>query len=478
MLSHHRLIGTLFIAVSTIIIGVSVVSAQPGAYKAKQIDQTLEARAEAINRALRSGNIDADRQGIEAFFNNYYFPRWTDMKNEAKLYSYRNDLLKNDLGNAQGNAKTYLLGKAFSQLSLIAADDTVFPAARFNAMLTIGMLNTREAGSGNTPPVPYPEALPYLLKEYEKQNLLPFLKVATLQGIVRHVQCGVAAEADRNAATLLLRKIVKDGTPADGRSEDEQELLDWHRDLAIQGLQAIRHVGNRAETVDLLLNVIESEKESPALRFAAMRAMGDLDFAGAQTGGITVPTSQIVDGIVQLSRFACEDELKRINDLLLIDPSLGAAPTMGGMSGEFMSSDSGSGMPAIGAIAKIKASDAIQESMARTKSAFFSIRNAIQGKASGFSSPDATGIQPIVESDQVLWRKLRNLSTELQNACNFFDQGPPAPKKPPVDMFSSSSGSDMMTAPPVDPNAPKVTLGMIQEKLQEVSLKINELMAN
>jgi hypothetical protein len=453
-------------------------------YKAKQVDTTLEKEKEKVTRALKSGNVDADRMATEKFFKEYYFPRWTDPANKSKLYTYRSELLRTDLRDASGNARAYLLSTAFGQLSSYAADDTIFPAARFNAMLSIGMLNEKEGDSASSAPTPYRDALPYLMKEYEKTNNPPFIKIAALEGIVRHAQCGIANEANKNEVAVLLRKVIKDGAPQPApttRNEDEQQLLDWGRTLALQGLQGLKSIGAKAETVDLLLTVIESENESPEFRFAAIRAIGDLDFAAAKTGGISVNLKHLTDAIFLATMLACETELKNINDAMLGDPSLGSARGGSSTMDSSYSSSMGMSSGSVTGVNKLKPNDVINNSIARVKTSLFSVRNAIQGKASSFSSnPDATGITPLLEGEPALNKKMRALRDDIVKTCEYLDKGPAeSTKTGSLGLLSGSStpsSSDSMSSSTTttEANVPKVTLAMIEMKLKELYTNTNE----
>jgi hypothetical protein len=384
------------------------------------------------------------------------------------------------------------LSTAFGQLSAYAADDTIFPAARFNAMLSIGMLNEKDGETASSPPTPYRDALPYLLKEYDKPNNPPFIKIAALEGIVRHAQCGITDETNKNDVATLLRKIIKDGTPLpapNSRNEDEQQLLDWNRTLALQGLQALKNVGAKAETVDLLLTVIESENESPEFRFAAIRAVGDLDFAGAKAGGIPVNLKHLTDAIFLTTALACETELKNINDAMLGDPSLGTALGRGSsMMDSSNYSSSSMGMSSGGGITgvnKLKPNEVINASIARVKTSLFSVRNAIQGKASMFATnPDATGITPLLDTDAALNKKMRALRDDIVKTCEYLDKGPAESAKTgglsalsgsssPTTM-SLSSDSTMSTTTTVEANVPKVTLAMIEDRLKTLLRDTNE----
>lgn len=445
--------------------------AAPGApeqavqFKKWEFDASLEARKAPVLSAFRNGNIDSDRAGIERFLKSYYFAAWTDPKTTQRLVNYRNDFLNKDFKEVSGSARNFLLSKSLEILLQMVRDPAVTPAARLNAVLAVGSMNERDGGAGN-PIVAYPAALQALLKEYNDESTPAYLRVGALIGILRHAQLGIA-DVNLKTGTLmpLFIKVIAEGVPNTDRSADEQEILNWSRCRAVEGLQALRVTGPKGEAVGTLLDIVENTNETDEMRYMAIRAIGDIDYAPAAAAG--VPFKRIGDAVLLMARFVCVNEEKVIQRNMPLTPG-GGMEMMGGgemgFSGE--------------TVVDPRSTAAIVSAIGRIKFAMSAIRNAILGKTSMVGHPEATGVLPSINAaDAASGKKFTELARMLLTVMEFLDAGAD-PKKAtarpsPMDMMSSMSGESM--APPVDPKAPKVSLAEILAKLQETSQKIDTI---
>ncbi|HBT75415.1 MAG TPA: hypothetical protein DEB39_00490 [Planctomycetaceae bacterium] len=444
---------------------VGVLSAQPIAYQTWAVDAAQEGRRDAVIASLGRPSLD-DRPGVEQFFKSYYIARWTDAANESQLATYRRELLKDDCTKVHNNNRAYLLGLIQTQMASIAENKDIFPAGRYNAILTIGMLSEKEE-SGSTPPVVYAEALPYLVKTSTNEEMPPYIRVGALGGVVRHAQAGIADAARRNDALALFCRIIVAGKPKEDRPVDEQQLLDWSREKAIEGIQGLRLTGARQEGLATLLEVAESPAETPQIRYLAVRALGDLDFEAAVAAGAEVPFQKIATVIIELAKFTCQNEPKLIQEALM-DSSVNLANLQQGGSGRpmmpvfGMGAARGGGPPGAANPAEY---EMISESISRLKFAFSSFRNGLLGRNSRVSGADnATGILPFLKDDPAE-RKINNTARLFQTFMEVLDQGPAPAAKP-------APGTAAQTVP-VDPKAPKVTLQDIVEELEALLEKIN-----
>ncbi|MDR2757417.1 MAG: hypothetical protein LBC20_17120 [Planctomycetaceae bacterium] len=307
----------LFFAVLFQLFFVNGVSAQMVLVTGWEVDETQAERKTTIFTAFKAGSVEADRAGLDTFFDKYYFARWTRPENTGSVQqTFVKEFLSQDLRDATGNAREYLLTKSFNTLKKMAADNNVTPTARYNAILTIGQLAQREpAGRGN-PPTPYAQALPYLVGEFQKKENPKFIQLGSLIGIVRFAEIGITDEVLKNTTIPnLFIEIIESGKPKENGNKEDQEMTDWFRSHALDGLGALKSVGANGQVVKVLFEVIENNQETIEIRTHAAKNFGDLFFADSEKTLTDQQYQQIGNILIALMKTTIESQLQMVTQL-------------------------------------------------------------------------------------------------------------------------------------------------------------------
>ncbi|MDR0336027.1 MAG: hypothetical protein LBI18_02955 [Planctomycetaceae bacterium] len=311
-----KLVLLFFVVILLQLLFSGITLAQMALVTGWEVDETQAARKTAIFAAFKSGSVDADRAGLDTFFDKYYFARWTRPENTGQVYQFVREFLSQDLRDAAGNAREYLLAKSFDSLKKIVADNNTTASARYNAILAIGQLSQREpAGRGN-PPTPYAQALPYLLGEYQKKENPKFVQLGALIGIVRFAEIGITDEGLKNTTIPnLFVEMIQSGKPKQDGDKEDQEMTDWFRSHALDGLGALKSVGANGEVVKVLSEVIENHLETIEMRTHAAKIFGDLNFADSGTTLNNQQYQQIGTLLITLMKATTDSQLQMVTQL-------------------------------------------------------------------------------------------------------------------------------------------------------------------
>jgi hypothetical protein len=287
-------------------------------YRELQADEELKKnRLKALNM-LRKGQF-AQEDGGQPVFDEYYkkyaLPRWTLAASQTNLTNFRRELVaelktaKSEPGKANP-IYVYLRDKlVLVYMRYLALRPEFHPAVRVNAMLVIGELNESEPAAPAALPKPLPAAVAVLIDAVENPNQLDAVKVAALEGLVRHAQLGGAR--DPSVITAML-KLVNAATPPEGRTADGHA---WIRSLAAEVLGELRWPGNNGEVVKALAKMV-AESNSPFIaRHAAARALGRLNYQGV--AGLNL--SEFARVLALLAVDACKAERGQFNRRRLKD---------------------------------------------------------------------------------------------------------------------------------------------------------------
>lgn len=181
-------------------------------------------------------------------------------------------------------------------------------AARYNAVLVIGDLNSFEGGTrGGKLPKPLPEALEVLVKLLKDEKQPPYIHIAALIGIQRHAALNSSYPIEETAkitiAKAMLQLLQKSQPPATASASGHAYLRATAADILAQF--------NDSRVNDVLLTAIQKALEEPE----APRAM-KMSLCGT-VGLIEVPKTSKVDlaqlagSVGRASIAACEEELER-----------------------------------------------------------------------------------------------------------------------------------------------------------------------
>ena len=214
---------------------------------------------------------------VAEYFNGYEFPSMTTLDNRvlSQLGERRTKFIKDYLNaNVSGGTRAAMIDLTIDATNKICLDSSLHPAARLNAIYLMGMLD--QVPAVRIPvqlPVPSKSAFSTLLNYLDvndAKSFPPYLKVAALAGLMRHV------ELDRSIGGQI--------SPADKQQllQKSYELLDSPKNddlsywLKRRGMQMIGMIGN-PQSLDRVIAVLKSPDERFWLRFDALETIGKLN---------------------------------------------------------------------------------------------------------------------------------------------------------------------------------------------------------
>lgn len=494
-------VPTGFLAVFSVLLGGfmfhgSAASAQE-IYTAWQTDEGLAAQKTEVISNFKSGNRGSDP---DKFFDGYYFARWTNPANMGQVQTYARELINQDLKEARGNARDYFLTKTLTTLQKMAADQSVTPAARLNAVLTIGQLNQQEAASRSTPPVPYAPALPYLVQEYEKKDNPEYIRISALNGIVRHAILGITDATLRDTAVPnLFIETIQSNKPAPGRNKESQEMLDWYRLRALEGLGFLKSVGAGGRVVEVLVEVMENSQETIELRARAARTLGELDFKAAIESQVTINFQRLGTLLVSLAKASCDTDLHLIREqqekeraegttgsMRMGGMEMGGMDGMGGMGGGMFGGMPGGrdyGIPF--ASLTPEKQQVVIAAVQRIKTNIMDIVFGMRGDR--LTGVPTEGIVSVMTSEDPIAVKMNQTAREIDKLFKILDDGPPEQKMRPGMATGDYMGSGMPPGvggakrpqPGRDSKQPtlKVNLTIIHDEIQKTSTALEKIIS-
>ncbi|MDR1486163.1 MAG: hypothetical protein LBT09_15260 [Planctomycetaceae bacterium] len=449
-------------------------------YKSWTVDNTLSAKKDEIMKAMKQGNSPAaNRVEWNAFFDKFYFARWTVEANLGFVQTYSRELLSRDLKEATGGARTFFLAKSLETLAKIANDKSLNPATRYNAILTIGQLASKETAN-NEPPAFYEDALKQLVAIHDNNATPEYIRVGALIGIVRHAQAGINNDDFKNnKVPAIFIKTIKSNSPAAEQDADERAKLDWSRIRAFDGLAALKVVNQNVITV--VKDVIRSDVESFEMRCRAARLLGEIDLQSAVDKIKPAEFGQISNLLIALAKSYCDSEISKIDAIVNkafpagqpnnpaftgrqpVDSIGGAGGTsrIGGVdgTGNEITEPPFASLP-------INAQREIISIVQRVKSntLYFMLYGMRGPKLSG---PTSTGIVSVLKAEDQNWEKLNKTTKSLAGLIEILDKGKPE---------TTATGTARPTRPnPATRGQYKVNFTIIREALQKCSDDLNEI---
>lgn len=464
-------------------------------------------KEKAVTAALQSGNVD--RALFGNYFNRYYFHRWTLMENATRLSTFvRRDFLGRDMKNATGSARTFLLGGTLQMMKRMKSDANVYPAARLNAVVVLGLLY-EDKGETRL----YQAALPVLMEEFMNPQSPDYNKIAALDGIIRFSYVGIADQQLRNIRVpQILLKLAKE---AKSETVQDQEIyLHFYRVKAIEGLSSILLQANKASASELppslasvletLLTIIENEDEPNAVRYAAASSLAQAHMPQLAKNNVKLDSARIAGAIMLLAKHACIGETEfvknaqRFEQVSLTTSGGGrgmGGPSMGGGYGGGLGdsmSEYGGGMSGYGgvSIGNPKSENRIKQCIGSSKYAFNTIRDVIRGKA---ATRNEGGLLALLDTETApekaavakLQREtLNKINTEIDDYFKFLDNGPTITgvagqtnrRMMPLTSGGVSGGGKKRT-PQTGSSAPKVTMQNIIDQLTLMSTKLEDIIS-
>ncbi|MDO5553790.1 MAG: hypothetical protein Q4G68_08510 [Planctomycetia bacterium] len=430
-------------------------------YREVKVDGALANQKDALFNSIRSGNVNADE--LETFLKSYYLGRWTVVDNARDLHVYRSEA-QNDFASLPAEAKAAFGAPLVKILTSYAANKECYPACRYNAVLTLGMLDETPA-TGETPSVPYAGVLKRLCDfcDSDKIPLPDYVRLGALVGIVRHASCGIKDETMKTAVESLLLKIL---TPNYAKEKNyRKDIMSWFRLKAMEGLIGLKSAAGPKgpnEVLDAFVALINDKKESVEVRCLAARGIGALDLSAVQNFDFIT----LSEDLAKLTRDFCSEELNYIGTEALRDQIKGGSSTSGSFGGGMMGGGMGGGMDPMGSptqtmddVSKAK----VENIIARIK---FDLDSANQAIAA---------VKPVLTAEQQDSIDLLDETlAEIKKTMNYLDNGPDAVGATPTTKPTSRAVPRKKQA--AGPTGPKVDIPMIKTHLEDQVILYNELL--
>jgi hypothetical protein len=288
----------------------------------------------------------------DKYYTMYLFAKMTqtDEKSLANLPRERTALMRNHIRNIRRQeVHDHLVQLTFRSMKDIATKN-YHPAARYNAMLIIGDLNSKEPvlGASASLPLPYAEARDLMIAELLNPKQIDAVRVAALLGILRHVDINAHSTQQYPAAVRqgivnqILPIALDRKIPAD-RSEEGHA---WIRGRALEILAALGQAGFDNRIVQAINTIVADPKETLSVRIAAASSLGRLNLsAGANVSGEEIArnlANLAVQGTRELlaqldEEIAYEKEQQRLAGGGVVSPTYsfesGRGPGFGGSGG-------------------------------------------------------------------------------------------------------------------------------------------------
>lgn len=350
IIGPSRVVGGLVVVAWITLVG-NIAFAQDEPYDFLNIPPEYEIRAEELKlrdpslsdeRALSRAQADAEKQrrdkktlafnvlrgsaplaGNEATFDDWFKQvvlaemtqtddaSLADIPKNRQLF-FRDYIEKSGLD--QNVLDRLIQGVTFPLLQKIVTNDggaaNYHPAVRYNAMLIIGRLNSREAVTvgGKALPIPFEPARKFMLAEFKNPDQIDAVRVAALLGLQRHAQLEGQQPrmqpADRKEIVDLALAIVADPAP-DNRSEEGHA---WIQRRAMDILGELRDPGVDNEVALALKSIVDDDKAPLAMRCTAAVAYGRLNFPPAK-----LDPAEAMQSVADVAVTAVYDELAWID---------------------------------------------------------------------------------------------------------------------------------------------------------------------
>jgi hypothetical protein len=378
-------------------------------YKSLPVNDSLKRSSSKIDEILKARAFNQNVDEFDKYYNEYALPRWTVQKEIVKapaardipaLAKYRRELRSQFYKAKGGDVYDHLNKLVLDFMSRVAADDLFHPAARVNALLTIGDLYRAEPSSGSIPPVPLPEALPVLLATVENAQMSDGLRAAAMIGVVRHAELGVQDPTNRSLLIAAMLRLAAADLPAGPAGPGRA----WILGQAVKTLGLLGELGADNAVFKALLKIVADGKLPLSVRAVAADALGRLGCAGATGLGAADAAAAVGQFVLD----ACDTEPGRIEKLkaeaAAITPA--AAPVAGPE-------------PAAAAPAAATASDAKNDPLRRS---MVQLLNAALTALAGPDASGRTGVASIPhDASQEAWAwvlKLKDVIESLRNALD------------------------------------------------------------
>ena len=277
------------------------------------VRQSKSMRGPAAQALRDPAAFQANKQVLNDYFKKFYFPQMTIPAQFGLLEKLRVGLFKQYIRPAKvPAAQKYLTELTLAEMQKIAQEN-FFPQARYNAVLILGMLDAKVAGTGAaaTKPVPLPAASEALIELLEKDDINgvkvpPSIKLGALVGLERHARFGLDPKLVDRLTKAALAIATQEEPPADL----DPDVHHWIRCQAARVLTRQYAGGPNAEVQNALASMIADSNMGLEDRCCVAGLLGKIKYDPAL--GIDLATS--VNALGNLMEAVVIDEAKKAED--------------------------------------------------------------------------------------------------------------------------------------------------------------------
>ena len=304
----------------------------------KATERKIKTASSNARKALTNGITDAAQ--FNAYYTTYYFPRMTryDPVSLGTLAESRQELLRRLQSSRNPAAKTALNNLLLVEMGKLITGN-YHPAVRYNAMLMVGAINSREGRSTNPvqEPLPVPQAMGIMLTALEQPGQHDAVIVAAMVGVLRHVDLDRQLEAlqgrngfvdvsSRQRIATIARTLVEQQAPPAGRSLAGHT---WIRRRALEILGSVPGSAGPLATLSLNLLAADADTVPLSLRCTAARMLERV----SDPQGLNAAPAQVAEQLGQFAVVAVRGELARVESRDKRQQQLGNYSGAGGPAG-------------------------------------------------------------------------------------------------------------------------------------------------
>lgn len=255
------------------------------------------------------------RKLFDEWYQKYEFARLTHPEHMGEWPKKRREFLARmaQMPAAADDVHQHLLTLT-RQVMLTIAKGNYHPMARYNAMLFICQLNTKEASfvGDKSPPVPYLQGLADAIQEYGDPKQIDAVRIAALVGMLRHATLDRQLVDQQSALGGLRGQIIglslalvnAKEAPA-GRTQGGH---DWMRRRAVEILGTLGDLGPGGEVVTALQTVLGDDEAPISLRCCAAESLGRLEYPE----NTTINVADVAKTMGAVAAHVCYDEIGRV----------------------------------------------------------------------------------------------------------------------------------------------------------------------
>ncbi len=214
--------------------------------------------------------LAANEDQFDKYFRDLIFRRWTYPQFLTKIHEDRT-LINRFLSLSKNPAANQRLHTLIRENMPKIAAGNFHPAVRYNGMLLLGSLNSKEAViyGNKSPATPLIDVLPGLLEAVNSQNQIDVVRVAALIGVQRYAEGNLSAGAKQEVINRLLPILASD--PPQGRTPKAHA---WIQRQVINILAAMGSPGTGGAVINGLRSIVVDPDKPLSFRCAAVAALG------------------------------------------------------------------------------------------------------------------------------------------------------------------------------------------------------------